>query len=152
MKIWYVSQLYCLWSNSLHWQQEQRKHLTFFTYNLWLLSSHDSSAQPPSVRRCLNLDWIFSNFLWVFYHDSNSSSLNHDILYYIQIMHRAASPWQSVLTVNFFQNRLCGYIVTTAPDVFVCHVFQCSPNAAPLTKALAEACEVRLVLLSSQFF
>lgn len=39
--------------------------------------------------------------------------------------------------------RLCGYIVSTAPDVFVCHVFQCSPNAAPLTKALAEACELR---------
>ncbi|XP_078369271.1 uncharacterized protein LOC144653202 isoform X2 [Oculina patagonica] len=39
--------------------------------------------------------------------------------------------------------RLCGYIVSTAPDVFVCHVFQCTPNAAPLTKALAEACQLR---------
>ena len=40
--------------------------------------------------------------------------------------------------------RLCGYIVSTAPEVYVCHVFQCAPNAAPLTKALAEACQVRL--------
>ncbi|CAH3148912.1 unnamed protein product [Porites lobata] len=39
--------------------------------------------------------------------------------------------------------RLCGYIVSTAPEVFVCHVFHCSPNAASLTKALAEACELR---------
>ena len=44
-----------------------------------------------------------------------------------------------------FLFRLCGYIVSTAPEVFVCHVFHCSPNAASLTKALAEACEVRMV-------
>ena len=42
-----------------------------------------------------------------------------------------------------FVYRLCGYIVSTAPEVYVCHVFQCAPNAAPLTKALAEACQVR---------
>ena len=41
-----------------------------------------------------------------------------------------------------FYFRLCGYIISTAPEVFVCHVFQCIPNAAALTKALAEACEV----------
>ena len=42
----------------------------------------------------------------------------------------------------FFFYRLCGYIVSTAPEVYVCHVFQCAPNAASLTKALAEACQV----------
>ncbi|XP_029206013.2 uncharacterized protein LOC114969842 isoform X3 [Acropora millepora] len=39
--------------------------------------------------------------------------------------------------------RLCGYIVSTAPEVFLCHVFHCTPNAAALTKALAEACQLR---------
>lgn len=39
--------------------------------------------------------------------------------------------------------RLCGYIVCTSPDVFLCHVFHCTPNAATLTKALAEACQLR---------
>ena len=43
-----------------------------------------------------------------------------------------------------FYFRLCGYIISTAPEVYVCHVFQCVPNAAALTKALAEACEVSL--------
>lgn len=53
-----------------------------------------------------------------------------------------------VLTVNWsfcFCYRLCGYIVSTAPEVFVCHVFHCAPNAAPLTKALAEACQVGFI-------
>lgn len=44
--------------------------------------------------------------------------------------------------IYFFFYRLCGYIVSTAPEVYVCHVFQCAPNAASLTKALAEACQV----------
>ncbi|XP_032226738.2 uncharacterized protein LOC5502580 isoform X2 [Nematostella vectensis] len=40
-------------------------------------------------------------------------------------------------------DSLCGYVMANGADSFVCHVFQCSPNAATLTKALREACQLR---------
>ena len=58
-------------------------------------------------------------------------------------LHSVPLPLLIIIGTSFFFLRLCGYIVSTAPEVFVCHVFQCSPNAAALTKALAEACQVR---------
>ncbi|KAK3744142.1 hypothetical protein QZH41_017960 [Actinostola sp. cb2023] len=39
--------------------------------------------------------------------------------------------------------RLCGYVMANEPDQYVCHVFQCAPNAAALTRALEEACQLR---------
>ena len=68
------------------------------------------------------------------------------------------TTWHNFITLShvfFFLSflfRLCGYIVSTAPEVFVCHVFHCSPNAASLTKALAEACEVRMVTVWFKIF
>ncbi|XP_028405672.1 uncharacterized protein LOC114528243 [Dendronephthya gigantea] len=41
--------------------------------------------------------------------------------------------------------RFCGYISSGDPSSpFLCHVFQCTPNAASFTKALEEACRLRL--------
>lgn len=51
-----------------------------------------------------------------------------------------------VCFLGFFL-RLCGYIMVTEPENFICRVFQCSPNAATLTKALEEACQVTLATL-----
>lgn len=40
--------------------------------------------------------------------------------------------------------RLCGYVMANEPDrQYLCHVFHCTPNAAALTKALEEACQLR---------
>ena len=51
-------------------------------------------------------------------------------------------------TFTFF--RFCGYISSGDDESspFLCHVFQCTPNAASFTKALEEACRVMYTAIS----
>jgi hypothetical protein len=57
-------------------------------------------------------------------------------------LHRAICSKNSHCTVVFLF-RFCGYISRgEESSPYLCHVFQCTPNAASFTKALEEACRV----------
>ena len=39
--------------------------------------------------------------------------------------------------------RLCAFVMHTAQNKFVSHVFHCEPSAGPLCKTIEAACKVR---------